>query len=803
VRWPEWPGRLGGEVSLRGGLQDGKPDARLDIRTIDGVLRDYPLKVRGALGLRGDTFEADGVELTSGSSRLTAQGTLSQAWDLQWTLVSDDLASLWPGAAGRIDAGGTLSGDRALPLIFARVSGSKLGMEDHRVATLEGSFTLDLGKGDRFDTLVQVTGLESAGRTWEVLELKGSGNRAAHRLNISLSGGLPDFRAALDGGLPVTGGWRGRLTQLDLDGRELGIWRLEKPVALVLSGKRMSLERTCLLEAGGSLCFSASRPGDGTLQGKADLDNFALAWLGALAPDLPELDGLLNAAMDFKIDAAGEVSGRLTLDIPRGLARLNLYGREEELDYSGSRIRALADDKGVEAEVDFSLKRGGGLEGRLALPGWSIKQPDRPGQPLKGSLKANLEDLGSFSALVPNLAQLRGRIEADLKVSGTFSQPGIKGFARLSGAGFELAQLGLKLESMELEARNRGLNEILYRGGLLSGEGRLEIGGSTRLDPSQGWPTRLTLKGQDLTVADVPEAWMLVSPDLQLDMVNRRVGLKGEIFVPRARIRPRTLPDTAIAPSPDVRFIDARGEVVEQDPLQVNASIRLRLGDQVSFDGFGVRGLIRGNLLLTDAPGRPTLGNGQVSIEEGVYRAYGQDLRIRQGRAIFANSLITDPGIAVNAVRQVQDVEVGLNVSGTLKKPVLEIFSSPAMAQSDALSYLLLGRPMGRTTSSSDRDAVQSAGSALAAGGGNLLGAEIGRQFGLDELSFQSAGEDGEDIALQVGAYLSPRLYIQYVTELAAASNQVKLRYDLTERIQVQTETGTVHGADIFYTIER
>jgi translocation and assembly module TamB len=125
------------------------------------------------------------------------------------------------------------------------------------------------------------------------------------------------------------------------------------------------------------------------------------------------------------------------------------------------------------------------------------------------------------------------------------------------------------------------------------------------------------------------------------------------------------------------------------------------------------------------------------------------------------------------------------------------------MAQSDALSYLLFGRPIGRTTSSSDRDAVQSATSSLAAGGGNLLGAEIGRQLGLDELSFQSAGEDGQDIALQVGAYLSPRLYIQYVTELAAASNQVKLRYDLTERIQVQTETGTVHGADVFYTIER
>ena len=44
-----------------------------------------------------------------------------------------------------------------------------------------------------------------------------------------------------------------------------------------------------------------------------------------------------------------------------------------------------------------------------------------------------------------------------------------------------------------------------------------------------------------------------------------------------------------------------------------------------------------------------------------------------------------------------------------------------AMSQSDGLSYLLLGKPIGRTTSSSDRSAVQSATSSLAAGGRHVV----------------------------------------------------------------------------------
>ena len=86
-------------------------------------------------------------------------------------------------------------------------------------------------------------------------------------------------------------------------------------------------------------------------------------------------------------------------------------------------------------------------------------------------------------------------------------------------------------------------------------------------------------------------------------------------------------------------------------------------------------------------------------------------------------------------------------------------------------------------------------------GGGTVVD-EFARQTGFDELSLHTDAETDE-LALAVGRWLSPKLYLQYITKLNSGSNQVKVRYDVNEKIQIQTETGEIHGADVFYKFER
>ena len=53
-----------------------------------------------------------------------------------------------------------------------------------------------------------------------------------------------------------------------------------------------------------------------------------------------------------------------------------------------------------------------------------------------------------------------------------------------------------------------------------------------------------------------------------------------------------------------------------------------RIGEvhAISFDGLGLTGMLRGNVLTSSEPGRPASASGEFSIQDGHYRAYGQDL---------------------------------------------------------------------------------------------------------------------------------------------------------------------------------
>jgi translocation and assembly module TamB len=114
--------------------------------------------------------------------------------------------------------------------------------------------------------------------------------------------------------------------------------------------------------------------------------------------------------------------------------------------------------------------------------------------------------------------------------------------------------------------------------------------------------------------------------------------------------------------------------------------------------------------------------------------------------------------------RQAGDVTAGMRVSGTLKNPKMTFFSAsdPGMSQSEALNYMLTGKgSMGQTS-----------------------------------------GEDAQQ-GIAVGTYVAPKLYMEYENEPEDRANKVRLRYDLTNKIQIQTETGDQQGIDIFYKIDR
>ena len=126
------------------------------------------------------------------------------------------------------------------------------------------------------------------------------------------------------------------------------------------------------------------------------------------------------------------------------------------------------------------------------------------------------------------------------------------------------------------------------------------------------------------------------------------------------------------------------------------------------------------------------------------------------------------------------------------------MWSNPALDQAEALSWLVLGRPL-RSASAADGDQL---GQAAAAVGGNLLAAQVGGRLGFDTFGVADSTALG-GAAFTVGKYLSPRLYLSYGVALFDSGRVVTLRYLINDRLDVEIEAATESRAGINYRIER
>ena len=113
------------------------------------------------------------------------------------------------------------------------------------------------------------------------------------------------------------------------------------------------------------------------------------------------------------------------------------------------------------------------------------------------------------------------------------------------------------------------------------------------------------------------------------------------------------------------------------------------------------------------------------------------------------------------------------------------------MDESEALSYLALGRPL--STASSDESKQLDAASAALAAGGSLLAGQLGARIGLDDAGMIDSRTLGGSV-FGVGKYLSPKLYVGYGVSLLGTGQVLTLKYLLRKGFDIQIESSTVEN---------
>lgn len=806
---PRLDGRLDLQARSDGRLDPATgPTVRLELERLDGRLRDYPVSARGSVRLEGQRLVTPGVQLRVGRNRLELSGEADRgAPDLRLAVNAPQLAALWPGLQGRLVGSLRLDDSWRAPRVDLQLTGQAMGYADWALASLavqargslqgEGRLTLDAGLGE----------LARDGETLVTrAALQGQGQRAAHRLTLdadtreghlglALDGGFVDAGADGGGGEGMRGlGWRGQITRLDLAGTRLGDWRLDAPAGLGADGDSASLSLLCLTQAAARLCLEGGRDPQGGPRAVADLTEFPLARLDPWLPENARLEGTLAANLRLR-DAAGlEVLGEAR-STRAALVVEGMDGEAERIRVRAASLEAAWRDQALEATGSLSFAAGGQAGARLQAT------PEGDSYRLAGQLQARLAELRWLEMLAPALREVGGRLEADLALGGTLAAPDFSGTLQLDEGRAQIPAAGIVIEDGRLQARARGLDRLTLEGEAQSGEGRLQLGGELGLRP-EGLPwARLTLSGERFLAVRRPEAEVQVSPDLGLMLEGRRVEIDGSLTIPTARIELRELPPSAVSVSRDQVIVDA--PPTEASPWEVLARVRLVLGEQVRLSGFGLSARLAGEVEVAERPQQPVRAEGEIRIEEGRYKAYGQDLSVERGVLVFQGPA-DNPGLDIRAVRRVPEyaVTAGIAIGGTLQEPRSRLFSEPAMEDSETMAYLLTGRPLSGA-SEADAGVLMTAIAAFGVEQGGVAARQIGEAVGLDEVAIESEGAF-EQSALMLGKHLSSRLYLRYTVGLFEQASTLMLRYKLTRRLNLETQTsGEAQSMDLIYRLER
>ncbi|HYA37434.1 MAG TPA: translocation/assembly module TamB domain-containing protein [Candidatus Methylomirabilis sp.] len=797
VLYPDWPGRLALRAESHGRYGE-RLNAALTIEELSGTLRNKPWRLAGGITAEGDHYSLRALELRAGTSRLQAAGRIDNQWQCQWQLAAPDLADLLPQASGSIDASGGVTGARRQPRVTARVNARALAWRNDRATALNADVDLDLADHVDSHITLQADGLRARGRAIDHVELMAQGRLSEHRLRASVR--LADAYARLEAaGALQTQRWHGTLLDSEVGNARAGSWRQREAAGLEIGRDTFSLAPLCLAQDTRHVCVDGAWRVSAGGHMNARVAGVPLAvfepWIG----DDARLEGRVTGQTRLVVAADGGLDGELTLAVGAGALRLgNANEAATAIGFDGMTLRARVAADRLEAAAVLALTGAGSANAELGMPFAPFKPKPAGERALHGTVRAQLDQLELFTVLMPQLLQPRGRLQLQAELGGTLDAPEVRGEARLEQGHAGVASLGITLDDVRVSARSIDARRIAIQAEARSGPGTLDVDGHVDIGADVPWRAQLQLRGQDFEAIHLPEYTLIGSPDLRLSAHPGAVELDGTVRVARALIAPRTLRAGAQR-SPDVVVLGG-GPEVRAEQTAVTADVRVVLGQQVRVATYNVTALVEGDVTVRDRPGQPTTASGELRVTRGTYRAYGKDLDIDRGRLTFTGGAVDDPEVDLRAVRHVENVTVGIQASGRLQNPEVSLFSDPALDQTNILSYIVFGTPAQQSGGAENAWLAQAV-SALTLAGGEQLARGVGGAVGIEDVRIASDATGGT--SLMLGSYLSPRLYVSYGIGLFETGNSLRLRYDLTEHWQVQTDTGTNTGADILYKIER
>ncbi|MCK5877825.1 MAG: hypothetical protein KAG43_09335, partial [Candidatus Marithrix sp.] len=446
-QWSKWPGKLAMNIQTQGNM-DKQLFTTLQIKQLDGKLRDYPLDLKTDININGNNYKINKLKFSSGKSYLTANGNLGNKSNLIWELNTPDLQTFLPDAKGSIIGKGSLTGPLNLPHIKVQLEANSIVFQQNDLQQLTADMDVNLGGSQKIDLEIAATNLVAGATQIDSINLQGKGSLPKHTITANLNLPTDDFMLQLKGGLKQMSSWQGKLQQINLNTEKVDDWKLVKPTQLLLSADKVQLDKSCLqnIKTAGKLCTKVNWSGKSGSELQVDIKKLSLELLQAVLPeDMNIKNGAINGSLQTTLRPDGKINSKVAVNISPGVFSIATDDKIEKLKFAGGNLNLKINDKGLNGGLKLKMLNHSYINGQIKLPKLTHVPPVGK-QPIKGNLTVKFDDLDILPTFVPQAENTQGQVEIAIKVAGSLDKPKLEGKIQVVDVATELPDLGLILK---------------------------------------------------------------------------------------------------------------------------------------------------------------------------------------------------------------------------------------------------------------------------------------------------------------------------------------------------------------------
>lgn len=801
-QFPEWPAKLDGKIKTSGSLYGGSWQIDIPELKLAGNVKENKVNVQGQI--RGNNYmqwNIPDLRLQLGRNQADIKGEFGQKeLNLDAIINAPGLDNILPGLGGAIVGSIKVRGEVDAPQVLADINASNLRFQDFSVARI-------LLKGDvvshdviRGDMNLRMERIAVPDLNVALVTVGIKGEEKNHQLQLRIQSEPVSGQLTLSGNFDrKLETWTGQLSDTRFD-TPVGPWRLSRTMALDFSNEKQQVEigPHCWINPDAELCVP--QPIEVGAKGHAvvNLNRFNLNMIKPYLPAETQAAGIFSGKADVSWDseAGGLPQGKVTLNGQGVKVTQNVNGQSLPLAFEKLNLNAEIKNNLAQASWLIKLLDNGQFDGE-------VKVNDPQGKRnLSGNVNIRNLSLDMVNAIFTRGEKVQGLLNTNLRLGGNLQRPQVFGQLQLNNLDIAGNFMPVEMQPSQMAVEFNGMSSVL-QGTLRTRQGQIVLNGDADWTVIDNWRARIAAKGDRLRITVPPMARLDVSPDVEFIATPSAFTLNGYVDIPWARITVHNLPESAVGTSSDVVMLNDNLQPIETRAasIPINSNLKIRIGDNVRLDAFGLRARLTGDLAVTQD--KQGLGlNGQISIPQGRFRAYGQDLIVRKGELLFSGPP-EQPYVNIEAIRNPQSTEnnviAGVRVIGLAPEPAVQLFSVPGMSQQEILSYLLRGQSL--SNSGGDGDVMTSMLVGLGVAQSGQIVGKIGETFGVSNLTLDTAGV-GDSSQVVVSGYVLPGLQVKYGVGIFDSLATLTLRYRLMPRLYLEAVSGIDQALDLLYQFE-